>query len=54
MRHPAENKLCEELRREEEQMKAKRARLWPKVDENQQLIDQMLKRTQKYPKLPSR
>ena len=49
MRHPAENKLCEDLRREEEQMKAKRARLGPKVDENQQLIDQMLKRTQKFP-----
>jgi len=51
MRHPAENKLCEEFRREEEeQIKAKRARLWPKFDENQLLIDQMLKRTQKVPK----
>jgi len=40
MRHPAENKLCEELRKEEKQMKGKRVRLGPKVDENQQLIDQ--------------
>ena len=35
-------------------MKAKRAKLGPKIDENQQLIDHMLKRTQKYPQTSSR
>jgi len=35
-----ENKLCEDVRKEaaEEQMKVKRAKLGPKIDENQQLI----------------
>ena len=41
------NKVCEEIKREEEQMKAKRAKLGPRIDENQKLIDHMLKRTQK-------
>ena len=34
-------------------MKAKRAKLGPMIDKNQQLIDHMLKRTQKYPQTSS-
>ena len=35
-------------------MRAKKAKLGPKVDENQQFIDGMLNKTQKYPKTSSR
>jgi len=41
IKHPVENKLCKDVRKEE-QMKAKRAKFGHKIDENQQLIEHML------------
>jgi len=53
IKHPTESKLCEDYSREE-QVRVKKAKLGRKVDENQQLIDGMLNKTQKYPKTSSR
>ena len=46
LKHPGENKLCEELRAEEEKVKTKK----PKLTDKKPTLFQMLEKTQKYAK----